>query len=486
MPIESFAQSAVGFKRIASGETVCAALSVKNGAPKIDSLFVGNPQQVPSHVPVGALKSSSVLVRQLDLPVKKEKELDQVLPFQVEPLLPYPIEEGEIDRIVLKVEDGQTKITFLAVKQSEIEAFLGENENDPELLSVESVSIAQFAHHITQSPHPLIAIHIDEEYTTVTASILGKLIAAHTFDLGSDDMRSDSMRQNIHRSLLSLQKSAATPLMRQVVITSVKPLDSYTFLLPTTHSEWAVPNLEWQRYTVPIGSALSALTGSKGSVNFRKNSFAYPAPWKRLKNVLSTYFSLTVGASLALFLFGKGYLQNELRGLNEQFMEQLIFLNRDPKAFEARFQEKVLGLDPEVVNISSYSPDELNERIEFLQKEIQASPNLFALHPNVPRVSDLLAFLSTHPQISSEKGFKLISLAYQMTKRPDMGKKQERYQVKVDMEFTTNTPKQAREFHDALIAPNDFVDPKGDIKWSTGKGTYRTSFYLKDRTHYPT
>jgi len=36
-----------------------------------------------------------------------------------------------------------------------------------------------------------------------------------------------------------------------------------------------------------------------------------------------------------------------------------------------------------------------------------------------------------------------------------------------------------------LITSNDFVDPKGEIKWTATKGKYRTSFYLKDKTIYP-
>ena len=57
--------------------------------------------------------------------------------------------------------------------------------------------------------------------------------------------------------------------------------------------------------------------------------------------------------------------------------------------------------------------------------------------------------------------------------------------MKVELEFSTATPKLAREFHDALIAPNQIVDPKGEVKWSSNRGKYRTSFFLKDKTLYP-
>ena len=61
-----------------------------------------------------------------------------------------------------------------------------------------------------------------------------------------------------------------------------------------------------------------------------------------------------------------------------------------------------------------------------------------------------------------------------------------KYQVKVDLEFSTSSPRIAREFHDSLIAPNDLIDPKGEVKWSSNRGKYRTSFYLKDKTQYLT
>ena len=65
-----------------------------------------------------------------------------------------------------------------------------------------------------------------------------------------------------------------------------------------------------------------------------------------------------------------------------------------------------------------------------------------------------------------------------------MTKKGEKYQVKVDLEMVAPTPKMARELHTALITPNDFVDPKAEVKWAASRGKYQTSFYLKDKTAY--
>ena len=108
-------------------------------------------------------------------------------------------------------------------------------------------------------------------------------------------------------------------------------------------------------------------------------------------------------------------------------------------------------------------------------------------------VSDVLGWLNKLAGASDKdngekalaQGIQIDSFNYTLVKRPEQTKKQEKYQVKVELEFNSPTPKMAREFHDALIAPNEMVDPKGEVKWSTNRGKYRTSFYLKDKTAYP-
>ena len=79
----------------------------------------------------------------------------------------------------------------------------------------------------------------------------------------------------------------------------------------------------------------------------------------------------------------------------------------------------------------------------------------------------------------------MTSFQYTLLKRPEMEKKQEKYQVKVDLEFTTSSPKWAREFHDLLTTCKSLrFDPKGEVKWNVTRGSYKTSFLLKDQTAY--
>src|SRR5690606_37690171 len=89
----------------------------------------------------------------------------------------------------------------------------------------------------------------------------------------------------------------------------------------------------------------------------------------------------------------------------------------------------------EITPVKDLSKDDINERLGFLHQELQSMPDLFPLFPNVPRVSDVLAFLSNHKNVvlkdphnnSITPLIQLESFSYSMLKKPDQTKKQEKY-----------------------------------------------------------
>jgi type IV pilus assembly protein PilM len=272
-----------------------------------------------------------------------------------------------------------------------------------------------------------------------------------------------------------------------------------TLLIPQENPNFSMNVQELQRFALPIGAALSALPNCKEEINFRQREFTYPFPWKRLKRPIATYLTLCVAIAGALLLLGKTYHGYREAQVKLHYLELLNVMNRSYSDVEKEYgRKKDIEYDDaskKVIKIEDLSQNEIKGRLSFLEKQIKASPETFPLQPNVPLVSDVHAWLSTHPSITGKKnsdelGFpetlKIENFSYLILKRPEQSKKQEKYQVKVEIEFTTPTPKLAREFHDALIAPNDIVDSKGEIKWSSNRDKYKTSFYLRDKTIYPT
>jgi type IV pilus assembly protein PilM len=539
-----------------------AALSYHKGKPKLDTLFECAVDHEPSsqenvkqlyirepnkqldalletHLVVTAVNTDEVLVRPLEIKLKKSTAIDAVLPFQAEPLLPYPLENAILDKITLAKTQDATQLTIAAIRKDHLAYHLENWHNlkiEPEVISAVPAALAVFTKHFSPSESIQFVLHLGFSKTTCILVNNGKLIAAQVIHQGtasllnalpkSKDIETidtpfpleenetsplvnvvDSLRLDIARTIYALAKHVKGKEIHEILLTgegaTIENLSTTlcrnlnkTLLLPKEDAQFPISIGELQKYALPIGSALSTLPKCHEQINFRQMEFAYPRPWKRLKQPIAIYFSLCFFVAFAFHLFGIAYLAYQEDVLKTQYLDLLQAMNRPYNEFEKEFRSKNPKEEEiwdEIPSVKTLSQDALKDRLRYLEREIQASPQTYPLLPNVPLVSDVLAWLCTHPNIVGKERvgdelpqtLQIESFGYSMIKRPEISKKQEKYQIKVELEFTSPTPKRAREFHDALIAPNELVDPKGEIKWSSNRDKYRTSFFLKDKTHYP-
>lgn len=491
---------------------------------------------------VTCLNANEILLRQLDVKLKKEADIDAVLAFQAEPLLPYPIENAIIDRVkLLETAEGSLLAIYAARKdhlQQHLEQWhaLGA---EPEVISCTPAALTAFAAHFAPSDKPLIVLHIGVSSTVCLLTKQGKLHAAQACSQGTarlgeafkqdkpgEDLKGlnfaeinkesaphlaeavEEMRMDVVRTLYALSKQAKGDEVSQILLTGEgaalnnlgailcqslqKPL-----IIPATDPQFNLTPSDLQKYAIPIGAALTALPHYKQQINFRQQEIAYPNPWRRYKNIMGIYISACLCLAAAFYFLSNAYVTYRVDELRQQYADLLEYLHKPYAEFEKEFDAKATGKKVSELNevppIKSLSEADLTNRLRYLDNTLQSSPYYYPLLPNVPTVSDVLAWLSTHPTVVAKDPktgalkplLQIESFNYTLVKRPDQTKKQEKYQVKVEIEFSSPTPKLAREFHDALIAPNTLVDPKGEVKWSTNRGLYRASFFLKDKTAYP-
>lgn len=465
---------------------------------------------------VAALPAEEVLIRPLDIKLKKDRDIDAVLAFQTEPLLPYPIESALLNRITTSTNSEGTQLNVLAARKDHVEAFLEgwrSLQIDPEVVTSVPAALALFGKIFLPSPEPQFIVHTGQKQTTCVLVKEGKLLAAQASEIGLEAIQADTngaehWRLEMTRILYALAKQRKEQDVTGILFTgegatnhnlthSLCQSTSKIELLPLEKFLFPVALEQLQKFAVPIGAALSGLP-SQEQVNFRQQEHAYPHPWKRLIRPLALYFALCVSFAGAFYLFGESYLGYKEDGLREKYVELLTATNKSYPGFEKLFASKNPHLTngDSVLPVKSLTSSDIAGRLQFLQKEMQGGPDLFPLQPNVPLVSDVLAWLSTHAIFAGAKapaegsnneiaGLQLENFNYTLIKRPEPKKTQEKYQAKVELEFSSPTPKLAREFHDSLIAPNEMVDPKGEVKWSSNKGHFRASFFLKDKTVYP-
>jgi len=454
---------------------------------------------------VSGIEGDHLLVRSLYLPLIKEKDIREALPFQVEPLLPYPIEEATFVHRTLETDHEGSLVSIFATHESSMTAHLEKwsaLKISPEKVSCVPLALCSFVQKYVSKDKTLLVFHIAA--SAITGVLIKNNHAWSSFSIASRlDAEEPSLQDwaaKISMIALSLTREVKEGGIESFILTG--NIDSLTGLeqliaenlnLSPMQAE-AMPNfssVELHRFAVPIGLALEALPAASQPVDFRKERFAYPNPWKHYVKPLSLYFLLVFLLTTSLYFLGQSYLSYQTSLYQQSFIDLLAKMGKSYHKFDEAYREKTRDLsesDPE--KFLAY--DEIADRLHFLKKEVQSIPESFPLFPNVPRVSDVLAWLSNHPAVLHTESdgtvtprIKLESFSYSMVKRPMQGKKQDRYQVKIDLEISSSTPKWAREFHDALLAPNDWVDPKSEVKWNANRGKYRTTFFLKDKTTYP-
>lgn len=535
----------IGLERLSSRIKGASFVARYKGAAHLQlfslSLETDDVKRLYIHHPVLAtgLEGKEVLVRPLHLPLTKEKDIEAALAFQAEPILPYPADQALLGyQITSKGTEG-TDIIVLATRKETIQSHLDSWQTfqiEPEKIACIPTALCQFGTTYLSSSKIYLILHLQQQGMTCILMKEGKLWASFSQSEGLDLL----LRAQLEEGLTSLpqneeewqaleqqkQSPLATALKRlqnevakmsyalakelkgetieSIAVTgeaadweglSQVLIQQISFPLLKCEASQGHSSQDLLSYAVPIGLALNALPG-RSSVDFRQQEWSYPHPWRRLMGPVATYFGAILLLSLSFYFFGQQYLDYRKDQLRQTYLELLAGMHKSHDQFELAFltknsknQERHLD---DIPRIERMEREDLMERLAFLQKELQATPDSFPLFANTPRVGDVLAWLSQHPAIAfvDEQGqrqtrLQIENFSYTMVKRPQQGKKQEKYQVKVELEFSSPTPKWAREFHDALIAPNEWVDSKGEVKWSSNRGKYKTSFFLKDKTAYP-
>lgn len=442
-----------------SSSSFKAALLLKDKERwKVDSLqqvTLAEAEKLPQQaILTTTLSSREILVKSLDLPLKKERDIQKALPFQMESLLPYPIEKCIVDYQILEINTSKSRLTTFAVRKDHLAQHLKSFPLNPDCVTAPSIALAALMDAFFKNDKPQIVVHVGQE---------GLALLVHK--------KRVLFSRCFAKEKLEAQK-AALSLCAHPTAASIDSLmlfseeKSYAALLEgAVEKRVLIPEggPEFISYALAIGAALAG--NEEGSVNFRQKEFLSTRPWKRVRKPLITYFTA------ALLLFSAFF------GL-EKFALHIQ---------EQRLIQKFCSFAPEVSPLPATRAALLTALSSF-ENKVAARPDTFPLYPLVPKVSNLLTWLSSIPQIHDEKGKALLTfqnLYYTMVSRPDLLHKKEHYAVKVDMEFSADNPAAARAFHDLLLDPaNPLIDTKKEVSWNFGRGIYRTSFYLKDKTRY--
>jgi len=484
-----------------------------------------NVKQLYIHHPIitTGLDGKEVLIRPLHLPLVKEKDIEEALAFQAEPLLPYPTDQAYLAYQVVSKSSDSTDLTLFAARKEAVKSHLEPWKSigvEPEKIACIPSALCEFGSAYISNEKTFLILHLHHQETTCSLIKEGKLWASFAslegFNLLLDAQikegkkslpqteaewktveqqnspLSDALKRlqkEMTKMGFSLAKECKKDSIEGIAVTGeaaawigLSQILVHNLNLPLLTcqpiDEHSSQDLHY--YAVPIGLALGSLPNRKQCIDFRQQEFIYPHPWRRLQIPVIGYFLVVLLLTFLFYFFGQQYLHYQESQIKQEYVDLLASIGKSHKDFEMNFAAKnpraYDSFDGDIPKVEQLGKEDFAHRLAFLQKELRATPDSFPLFANIPRVTDVLAWLTQHPAVVSidEEGNKQSKLqienfSYIMLKRPQQGKKQEKYQVKVELEFTSPTPKMAREFHDALIMPNDWIDPKGEVSSKTTK-----------------
>ena len=402
---------------------------------------------------VSALPSRDVLVRGCEIHVKKERDVRAALAFQIEPQLPYSADNAIIQAQHIEKRASGTLITAFAARQDHVEGHIEQLRREglePERVTCVPYALAALTQLFPQTSSPQFLIYEGEEEVTCVLVERGKLLAQRAFE------RSQDIGKEVQKTVLSFSSTHKSKPFDLILLigkenAEIQKATGKMVLAPST-SQLPLSQEELLRYGLAIGTALAG-----EGIDFRQKTFTYPHKWRRVTKPLLACLTFSLLLSGALFGFTQMSLKKQQEGIEKTYVSLL------------NTEKMPVGALPE-------APLDYLSSLSGVEKEVQKRPDIYPLLPVVPKVKEFFGWLSTLP------GIELESVHYTMVKRPDFSHKKERYKVKVDLEFTADDVKSATAFQKALAT--GMVDAHEEVQWTTGKGKYRASFYLQDKTRY--
>ena len=424
--------------------------------------------QFKDGVLISAMNTRDVLMRSCEIPLKKAKDVFSALDFHVEPLLPYPAEQAIVQAQIVTQHENSTLLTIFAIRKVHLTQHLESLKNynlEPEKVITRSHALVAFSTLLPQTNIPLLIVHKGEDEISIVLVEKGILLAARSIDPKKD------FASEIQKTLLSFASVHKTKSFETIYFigkdlelkNALQTISGKDVLLPSSPF-LSVTQEEFIHFGLAIGTALA-----KSGPHFRQKELSFPYPFRRLKKPFITFFSLIVLLMSSVYFFGEMAISRKKQAIENSYFALM----------------KAEGITPPKTPFLQ-TPQDYLASLNFAKKEVQGRPDTFPLLPQLPKVKEILSWLTAlpKPQGKEPSSITIESLHYQMVKHPDFTHKQEKYRVRVDLEISAKDPNAARSFHDALKASPSMVDTNEEIQWLPTKGKYKVTFYLKDKTRY--
>jgi type II secretory pathway component PulL len=295
----------------------------------------GTPDSV-----IVALDGMRVSLRHVQLPPGAKKRIAEVLPFELEALLPFPVDEAVIDYQEVGTRDAELNLLAAAVPHGVIEetlALLETAQISPRELAVGAASLDGLLALLQQpADETWLLLHVDAEQSDVCIVNGGRSELCRTFDEGASSLAAGSraVQMALHQTVMKYRAEGG-PLIGKLLVmgdAAVEPAwvqslgeainaPAQPVTLPGTHGSQEAPSPIFGK-----ALALAARVLRRGKrLDLRKGKFAPVRGVSQLRNyaLLAAVCSLGLVISYTFSIWARYRVLAEERDALSEKLEQV-------------------------------------------------------------------------------------------------------------------------------------------------------------------
>lgn len=250
-----------------------------------------------------SLPADRVSFRNLQLPFQEPKKIKQILPFELEPLLPFAIDSLETDFQTLRVQNeaGNAGILVAAFQKGDLDhlrSLLRGFQLEPQSITFGGYQTAQFLASRKTAPQQSLLLDVDDRYCSIFGIQSGQVCLVRIIGLQSREDRKASMihsgirrtltaaaemmhmeftPEEVHLSGRGVQDPGMVEELRRLLDLPVRPLDLVRTeglsMLEASGDGWQ-PEL----FDHAFSQVLAEIEGIRG-LNFSRRSFTAKKHW---------------------------------------------------------------------------------------------------------------------------------------------------------------------------------------------------------------
>lgn len=159
-----------------------------------------------------ALPSDWIIYRNIDIPIKGQSKIRQILPYELEPLLAQPVELFAFDFLPVAINETQNDNHMLAagVERPHLKAcldVLAAAKIDPDIVTAGSYALASCLSKVTDIPEQTAIVTMDGEAWSIYLLLSGQIGMARTFRFPSGkDSDAAIIDTNLHQTISAFEE----------------------------------------------------------------------------------------------------------------------------------------------------------------------------------------------------------------------------------------------------------------------------------------